>query len=215
MKIFIYDLIDLIERYKPTMDRYIAFDCETGGLVRDRSLLTVYFVVLDSDLTTILGELDLSIKPNAGDCYRVTAEAMDVNKINLVEHDKIAITEGEAAQKLYAFLQQMNPNGSSKLIPVGHNVTSDEDFIKEHLISPANWGRFVSYRRLDTGTISELLRATGHMPRDVKGSLGSIAAFLGIKFPDAHTAKGDTLATVKVLRKVIRILREEHNGTPR
>lgn len=195
------------------MDRYIAFDCETGGLNPDSSLLTVYFVVLDSDLTTILGELDLKVKPNAGGSYKVSGEALGINKINLIEHDKIAITEGEAAQKLYAFLQLHNPMGSHKLIPVGHNVVFDELFIKEHLISSANWGKFVSYRHLDTGGISELLRATGHMPRDVKGSLGSIAEFLNIKFDDAHTAKGDTLATVKVLRKIIRLLREESNGT--
>lgn len=195
------------------MDRYIAFDCETGGLKTDMSLLTAYFVVLESDMTTIIGELDMKIKPNAGGAYSITAEALSVNKIDLIEHDKTAITEGEAAQKLYAFLQEMSPNGTKKLIPIGHNVSFDEDFVAAHLMNKANWNRFVSYRKLDTGAVSELLRATGHLPTTVKGSLIDLANFFGIKLPDAHTAKGDTLATVKVLRKIIRILKEEHNGT--
>lgn len=184
------------------MDKYIAFDCETGGLNPDSSLLTAYFVVLDSDLKTILGELDLKIKPNAGGSYKVSGEALGVNHINLVEHDKTAITEGDAASRLYEFLQKHNPDGKKKLVPIGHNEIFDEEFVCEHLISRPNWNKFVSYRRLDTGTVAEFLRLSGHIPRDVKGGLGALASFLGVNLVDAHTAKGDTLATVKVLRKM-------------
>lgn len=187
------------------MDKYIAFDCETGGLEADCSLLTAYFIVLDSDLTTVLGDLDLKIKPNAGGTYRVTAEALAINGINLVEHDKVAITQSEAASRLYEFLKIHNPDGKAKLVPIGHNVYFDEEFIKEHLIAKGNWNKFVSYRRLDTGTIAEFLRLKGTIPRDVKGSLGSIASHLDVKLVNAHNAKNDTVATVKVLRKMSKI----------
>jgi oligoribonuclease (3'-5' exoribonuclease) len=188
------------------MNRYIAMDCETGGLSADCSLLTAYFLVLDSDMKTVLGELELKVKPNAGAPYNVTAEALTINKIDLAAHDKVAITESEAGKRLVEFLQAHYPDGRNKLIPIGQNVVFDEMFIWEHLLSKSNWQRFVSYRRLDTGTVAEFLRYTGHIPTDVKGSLISIASFLDVNFPNAHDAKADTLATVRVLRKMKRLI---------
>lgn len=191
------------------MDKYIAFDCETGGLNADSSLLTAYFVVIDSDLTTILGELDLKVKPNAGSSYCVTAEALMINGINLIEHDKVAMTESEAGRLLIEFLKAHNPDGRSKLLPIGHNVVFDEEFINNHLVSKGNWSKFVSYRRIDTGTIAQFLRMTGHIPKDVSGSLGSIASHLGVNLTNAHNAKNDTIATVKVLRKMKKLMERQ------
>jgi len=188
------------------MNKYLALDTETGGLDYDCSLLTAYFVVLDSDMKTVLGELELKVKPNAKAPYRVTVEALGINKINLLEHDKVAVTESEAGKQLMDFLQAHNQDGRNKLIPIGQNVIFDEMFIWEHLLSKANWQKFVSYRRLDTGTVAEFLRYTGHIPTDVKGSLVAIASFLDVNFPNAHDAKADTLATVRVLRKMKKLV---------
>jgi DNA polymerase III alpha subunit (gram-positive type) len=195
------------------MQKYIAFDTETGGLrAKQCSLLTVYFVVLDNDLKTVLGELDLKIKPNAGEPYSVTSEALAVNKINLIDHDKEAITESEASQRLYKFLNTINPDGQDKLVPVGHNEYFDEEFIKERLLASHNWSKFISYRRLDTGTVAEFLKVAGLMPRTVGSGLGKLCEYFDINFPDAHTAKGDTMATVKLLRKMLALAKKGDNG---
>lgn len=186
---------------------YIAFDTETGGLTTDCSLLTAYFVILDEELKTILGELELKIKPNDG-VYKVTPEALSINKINLEEHNKVAISESEAGKRLVEFLQSFNKDGKNKLIPIGQNVIFDEMFVHSHLLSKTNWERYVSYRRLDSGAVAEFLRFTGHIPSDVKGSLSSIAQFLDISFPNAHDAKADTLTTVKVIRKMKKLIGE-------
>lgn len=187
------------------MERYIAFDCETGGLTNDYSLLTAYFVILEADLTTIVGELDLKIKPDAGKPYVVSGEALGINKINLTEHDKTAIPQTAAATVFYNFLNEHNKDGRTKFIPVGHNVVFDEEFVKGRLLSAANWNRYISYRRMDTGVIAQYLKLTGHIPKDVSGSLGSLAEALGVSLTNAHNAKADTVATVKVLRKMIKI----------
>lgn len=191
------------------MDRYIAFDCETGGLSDDCSLLTVYFMLLEADLTTVVGELDLKIKPNAGEAYVVTDEALSINGINLIEHSKTAITMNEASSLFYNFLMSNNPNGRAKFIPVGHNVAFDAMFLKGKLISTANWNKFISYRQLDTGTIAQMMKLTGHMDKDVMGSLGSLASYLGIPHTQAHNAKGDTITTVKVLRRMKKIMEKK------
>lgn len=184
------------------MTKYIAFDCETGGIEIENSLLTAYFVVLADDLTTILGELDLKIKPDNKQPYVVQAEALGINKIDLIKHDAEAITLSQASTLLYEFLKLHSGEGKSKLIPVGHNVVFDEEFIHAHMLKKTRWNQFVSYRRLDTGTVAEFFRLTGAIPKDVKGALGEIASYYGIAHANAHNAKADTLTTVKVLRKM-------------
>lgn len=190
------------------MDKYIAFDLETGGLNKSCSILTAYFVVLDSDLTTIHGELDLKIKPDKGENYSVTAEALGINGINIIEHDKTAVTLSEASKQLFEFVKKHSNSGELKLIPVGHNVYFDEEFIKEHMLSGPTWEQFVSYRRMDTGVIAQFLRLTNKIPKGTKGSLSSLASHYGVKLTNAHSAKDDTLATVKVLRKMLKTERQ-------
>lgn len=187
------------------MEKYIAFDCETGGLEAGvHSLLTVYFVVFDRNFR-VLGDLDLKIKPDKGQNYVVSAEAMGVNKINLVDHDKVAIPLSQAKSDLYNFLQAHNPDGKTKLIPVGHNVYFDEEFVCATLISKGNWHKSCSYRRLDTGVVLQFLKLTKTLPVDITGSLQSIAEYFNIpKNGELHDAKVDTVLTVKVLRAMLK-----------
>lgn len=182
------------------MTKYIGLDTETGGSTSECSLLSVYFQILDENLLP-LGELDLFIKPN-DDLYHVTAEGLGVNHINLVEHDKIAITEGKASQMLYAFLQQYNPQGKEKLVPVGHNVAFDIERVKRTLLK--SWDTYVSYRKLDTGSIAQFMKAKKLLPDSVSGSLGSLMEHFAIPVEGTlHTAKSDTLGTVAVLRALL------------
>ena len=191
------------------MERYIAFDCETGGLSTNCSLLTAYFVILEADLTTVVGELDLKIKPNVGEQYVVSAEALGINKINLVEHEKTAITLNQAKTEFYNFLTKNNMDDKIKYIPVGHNVSFDIGFLKEKLLTAGNWNKLVSYRQMDTGVVGQFLKMTGNMHKDVSGSLGSMCEYFGVPLTDAHNARADTIATVKVLRKMKKIMEKQ------
>jgi len=189
--------------------KHIAFDCETGGLLaKDCSLLTVYFAVCDKDLN-VLSELPLAIKPDNNAPYQVTAGAMDVNKINLIEHDKIAIAECDARQRLYNYLKMESDGGKIKLVPLGQNVTFDIAFVNAHLLNKSGWDYFCSYRVMDTGIIGQFLRSVGLIPPSVTGSLGSYAKFYGIK-PQGplHDAKTDTLLTIAVMKAMINQIRD-------
>lgn len=179
--------------------KYISCDLESGGPELKYSLLSAYFIILDENLETIYGELDLKSKPNDGN-YLVRGEALEVNGIDLVQHDKEAITESKAATLLYEFLEEHATNGSVKLMPVGHGIAHDIEFIKEHLTK--NWNKFVSYRYLDTGCIVQFLKLTGKVPRDLGGSLQELGEYFDVPMSGLHTAKGDTLATIEVLKKL-------------
>jgi DNA polymerase III epsilon subunit-like protein len=188
------------------MNKYIAFDAETGGTETTTSLLTLYLCVLDEHFN-VVADLDLKVKPNAGAPYVITAEALRINKINLGEHDVTASTEGECAQELRAFLWNHSMNGKVKLVPIGHNVGFDEDFIFAHLLGKKAWNNYVSYRKLDTAAIAQFLKASGKLPESVPGSLGSLVEHLNLRFDSAgaHNAKADTLATVDVLKEMLKL----------
>lgn len=195
------------ERPPGMAKRYLAFDVESGGVTDDHSLLTAYFVILDEDLKTVYGELDLRSKPNDG-TYHVTAEALAINGIDLISHDKEADTESKAGTRLYEFLQQHCPDGKVKLTPLGHNVAFDVEFVKKHLTK--NFNKFVSYRCLDTASVIQFLKQTNHIPKDLAGSLGEIAKYLQVPIVQLHTAKDDTWLTIEVLKKLQDLVQGEY-----
>jgi len=192
---------------------YIALDNEMGGVTLDYSLLTSYLVVLDVDLNPI-DDLELYVKPDDG-IYRVCGQAMNVNKIDLAQHDTKAIYYKEAGTKLYQFLKKNSDSGKIKLTPIGHGIYGDIAFITHCLMKTETWETFTSYRKLDTQAVCQFLKLCGKFPEGVSGSLESLGKHFGIlrdenrncfntqvEFVtgDLHNAKTDTLLTVEVLK---------------
>lgn len=185
--------------------RYLPNDCETGGIGHDKSLLTAYFGVMD-DKFQLLDELYLYVKPDDG-IYTITAEALRVNGINLIEHENQAITYKEAGQKLYAFLSRHSANGQYKLLPLGHGVTFDVEFYCEKLISRNSWKHHCSYRLRDTSVLGNALIDAGRVPSSVSGSLGSWAQYFGVNMGTLHDAKTDALTSARVYQRQLELIR--------
>ena len=216
------------------MNKYLVLDCETGGF-EGTSLLTFHFDVLDKDFNT-LDSLSLFLRPK-DHIYKVTAEALTVNHIDLIEHEKKAITYQEGGTLLFDFLQKnslvpkyfvpatpgiahidflsgkvdlvnfipgIQPS-IEKLSPLGHNVSGDIRRVKEELISPGSWDKFVSYRVEDTGTVGNYLKRKGKIPKEISGSLSSYATYFGIPITDAHTGKGDCAMTAAVYKEMLKL----------
>ena len=210
---------------------YLALDTETGGLGDKISILTAYFTILDKDFK-IIKELDLKLMPNDG-IYIVQGEGLRINKINLAEHDLFAQTYGKCGTLLYDFLnryynevtkQDRLVSGITdegvvipvncpitleyeRLIPIGHNVSMDIRKIKEFLISPANWEKYVSYRCLDTCSIAQFLRMNGKLPKDLACSTDSLITHFNIKVEGVlHEAKYDTLCGVEILKELNKLV---------
>lgn len=184
---------------------YLVFDVETGGLDASRhSLLTAYFCIVDSELKK-LDDLSLAIK---SDTYSIDPKALAVNKIDLIAHHSAAIPADDAASKLLAFLSKHTSNGMRKLIPVGHNVKFDQDFIMQQLLGKSRmgsvagslWESYVSHRYLDTMAVVEMLRLKGCIPPEWTNSLSAIANLFAIPQKEAHTAMDDVVTTIAVLK---------------
>lgn len=186
---------------------YFIYDTETGGLDHNvHSLLTFYGAFLDENLNPI-DEIDLKLKPKDG-IYHVTAGALAVNKINLVQHDKEAVTYEDGAMMLWEKLAKHSDNGRTKLIPVGHNTQFDKGFTVRYMIPDVQWRKVLDYHSLDTVTLAYILKLAGKInTRSL--SLGPLAKAIGVQVNDSdlHGARVDTMTDRDVLIKMINMVK--------
>lgn len=198
--------------------KFIVTDCEMGGIDLDFSLLEVYFGAFDENFNFNSGnsvhhELTLKIKH---DKYIVAADAMAVNKIDLVKHHAQAEYKTEAGKKLYNFLKgHVSQNWfenmcvSTKPIVIGHGVNGDLAHIWKGLLNRETFEQFTSYRRVDTSVLHQTFQVAGIVPMEVTGSLESLAKYYEIPIEGTlHTAKADALLTLRVFQKQNEILKQ-------
>ncbi len=188
------------------MVRYIAMDLESGGIPQGCSVLSAFFSVLDENMKP-LKTLSLKVKPN-DPIYHVTAEALEVNGIDLIEHDKIAIPYSKAGGLLRDFLIEMSISGQTKLIPLGKNVNGDIKWITESILGAKTWNIYVSYRVWEVTTLALACQRMGKMPYDMSISLGSLVKYFKITgiAGKIHEEEYDTLATVAVSEALLKLM---------
>lgn len=179
--------------------KYIASDTETGGLnFLEHPLLTAYFVILDEDFEKI-DELSLAVLPY-GDRMTLTEGAMKVNKIDIIEHNKVAISHTEAGKQLEEFLKK-HKVGNSKLTAIGQNFEFDRNFIFYNLLDQEVWNKYCGRGYLDTKRIMDFLVDLGIYPADAT-SLEKAVTYLEIPKLQHHDAKADTTMTIALYNKL-------------
>lgn len=187
-----------------TKTKYLIVDTETGGLEWPSSLLTAYFQIVDPELN-ILSDFEMAIKPSDG-MYNVTAGALKVNRIDLVEHDKMARYAVDVSGHLSGWLHTHSNGGTNKLVPVGQFVNFDIGFIKEQLNLAKEWNFVCTRGYICTKGTAEFLKLANKLPHDLKTGLSDLCAHFGIKLDKAHVAKNDVEATRKVLAEYLMLL---------
>ena len=169
---------------------YLAFDTETGGVdPATTSCLTAFFQVLNGDLEP-LDELEVSFKHPI---YHVEAEALGINHIDLIKHDAEAKPLPVTIAKIENLLEIWG-----RLIPIGHNISFD---ISEIASIVPDFRSKIHYRTIDTASICRFLILCGKLPPTLSG-LDNFCEHFGILL-EAHNAKNDTIATVKLLKELI------------
>lgn len=180
--------------------RFLALDTETGGLSPDKhDLLTAYFAVLDEDMQPT-ADLYLKLKPDAMAPFRASAEALEINGIDLIKHREEAVTMVEGRDQLTAFLSQNLP-ADERYVLIGHNVPFDLKFVSRQLLPAEELAKFADGRRFDTMDIAKSLRADGRLKApNVK--LGTLVDFFGIPRGNAHNARNDVIMTVLIFKEL-------------
>lgn len=187
------------------MKRYCLIDTETGGITNNESLLALTAKILNEKLK-VLGTLNLKIKPDNKN-FVVCAEALAVNKIDLVKHslNPETLTETEARKKLLDFLTSylLASPPKTKYTPVGHNIhTVDIPQIRK-LIGFDTWESLFDKRHLDTGNIAKFLILQGKIKDTNNCSLAELAIELGVPQPKSHESEADCDTTLAILEKML------------
>jgi DNA polymerase III epsilon subunit-like protein len=175
---------------------YIGIDTETGGFRHDyHCLLTIGIVVVDKALR-ILKRYELKVKANK---RYFTKAAFNVNKIDIVEHNKTAISKKKAIEFIEDICTQYGYKGKIKLI--GHNIPFDVRFIK-HMFTCKKKKFNASHSTIDTQHIWRGLIAMKKVNMS-SAHMDDILDYLKIKtIGNRHSALTDIENTIKVLRVI-------------
>lgn len=179
---------------------FLFLDVETGGLdPKQESLLTI-----SADLVPTIGSEPIHSYNTriAHTPYRVSARALEINRINLVQHDKVAIPAALVAQEFRAWLALSCPN--IKPQPVGWNIPFDLGFVHDQLISKYDWEKIVDYHSLDVCALVEFLIIQGKLPPKTR-RLVHVAQHFGLDTTQAHDAAVDNRLCRLVLEKLINL----------
>jgi hypothetical protein len=188
--------------------QYFLFDAETGGKEsKKHSLLTLYGQILNKNLI-VIDEIDLILKPD-DDIYCVRTDALETNKINLIEHGKKAISYSEARLKFEHFMiKNRGFNEAVKIMPVGWNTKFDIGFIQEYLMPPTLWDKYFSRDTIELKSLVHYLIMTKRLKiknYNTEISLHEIINELKIDIGDKqyHSAKSDVEIEYILFKKLI------------
>jgi DNA polymerase III alpha subunit (gram-positive type) len=177
---------------------YLVFDCETTGLLPSCNVLTAYFIILDNEFN-IIDELDLQIKH---DYYIIFPKALEINKINILEHDKQGISKLEAHKKIINFLKKYDT--TYKVI--GHNIQFDINMLNSNnLINDNDINLYFDKQYLDTYELAKKLKFKNKISRLQSLSLNKLCNYLDIECKldtNFHNAKYDSYMTIELYKRL-------------
>lgn len=180
---------------------YLVFDCETTGLLPSCNVLTAYFMILDKNLN-ILDELDIKIKH---DYYVVFIKALEINKINLLEHDKNAIDKQTTNKLVIDFLKKYD----TKYHIIGHNIKFDINMLKSNkILNNEDINTYFEKNEIDTYELAKKLKKENKISRYQSLSLSKLCNFLEINIKISngfHDAKYDSHCTLELYKKLLEL----------
>jgi DNA polymerase III epsilon subunit-like protein len=180
----------------------LVIDTETTGLSpRLNKTLTVGMLLIDvdQDFLEILNSNHLFIKHKN---YNVDPEALKINKINLEEHNQIAVEPKIACRQINNFIGK---NKLNKTIVLGHNVNFDRGFVRE-LFHQENLIPKLHTSQIDTMHLWNNLKKRGIVPGKMQSNLQTLADFFKIDRTKSHDALADCNITAKVYQNLLKII---------
>ncbi|MFH1238160.1 MAG: 3'-5' exonuclease [archaeon] len=177
----------------------LVIDTETTGLSpRFNKTLTVGMLLVDveQDFLEILDENHIFIKHKN---YNLTKKAMEVNKIDITQHNLYAVPPTTACVKINSFIDK---NSLHKTPLVGHNLHFDKGFLKV-LFNQGDAFAKLHHQSEDTMYIWRNHQRAGNVPSSLRSSLREIANFFKIDYAKAHNALEDCHITAKVYQRLL------------
>lgn len=169
---------------------FILIDTETTGFDEKKHQILELGILVIKDLK-VIDEFEIKIKHKE---YTISAKAMEANKINILEHEKEALFEKEAAEKILEFLNKHKSENDEGYIVIGQNVQFDIKFSEEMFLRVykiKEYRQAISYRNLDLMQLALIKNLEGKISLE-KQDLDSILKELNIEIPEnRHRALTD------------------------
>ncbi len=181
-------------------NKILFIDTETGGLdPLSHSILSVAFTVWENG--KIFNSKEFLINDGI---LNVSEKALEINKIDISEHSRIALKSEIAVLEIENFLNQ-NFNLDEKIILCGHNILFDINFFKTFWIKNGNdYNKRFSHRYVDTASLLFFLSITNKLPEDLTSSQKAFD-FFNIKIDKRHSALGDVVATAELFNHLLEL----------
>ena len=177
---------------------FILIDTETTGFDEKKHQILEVGILVIKDLK-VIDEFEIKIKHRE---YTITAKAMEVNNINIVEHEKEALFEKEAVEKILEFLNKHKVENDEGYIVIGQNVAFDIKFLEEMFLRTykiKEYRQVISYRNLDIMQLAMIKNIEGKISLE-KQDLDSILKELEIEIPEnRHRALTDCYLEFKTM----------------
>lgn len=168
----------------------IVVDTETGGL--DPKKVDILSVGVVPIVNGVLGEGKSFLVRGE----RTTPKAMEINQINLVEHNKVALSREEALVQIKAYIKEVM--GDNVYVACGHNLPFDLRFLAQ--LGGDVDKVFPERNSIDTKQLATFYKMAGFFPEDQSTALQSILKTINIPMEgEAHEALADAVATGKLL----------------
>lgn len=175
------------------MKRLTLFlDTETGGLNPKENDVLTFAYNIDKDKETLI-RLQYNVKANP---KRVTPEALEINKINLEEHNKAAWSKEEVADHFIKTLKLLEP---CEIRLVGQNILFDLRFLEHNIFNKGN-NPFIKMKINDTVLLSRKYSYKNNINLP-NHKLSTLSEHFGYK-TEFHDAMNDVLATRHVYYKL-------------
>ena len=168
-------------------------DTETGGLdEKINPVLTLGFAITDDEYNIIYkNELKVKNKHN----LKCEDGALNVNRINLINHDKVAKDPAEVA---LLFNRTIKKHFRGTPTIAGHNINFDLKFIKEMYIREGL--EFKSSRYLDTLQLFRFFENWG-LIKPESSKMDSLIKYFKIKsLGKKHSALVDVINNIKIVK---------------
>ena len=181
------------------MEKILFLDTETGGLdCKKHSLLTVGMIAVlyKNKSFEILEEFHVGVKYEK---YNIEKEALEVNNINIAEHEKTAFSKDDVKKAIKDFVFK---HKLSECLLVGHNPEFDIGFMKE-LFSEKEYPFYRHY--IDTKQIWCYLKFREKVPPGLYNHLKDISEYFEIDYSNAHNALTDCKITLEVFKRLVNL----------
>ena len=160
---------------------FILIDIETTGFDEKKHQILEVGILVIKDLK-LIAHFEVKIKHRE---YTITAKAIEANKINIVEHEKEALFEKEAAERMLEFLNKHKGEDEGYIV-IGQNVAFDIKFLEEMFLRTykiKEYRQVISYRNLDIMQLAMIKNMERKISLE-KQDLDSILKELNIEAPE-------------------------------